>query len=124
MVSRTGTAIRGNAKALSKTICIALTKARKKAKKNKYEIHHIAAQRASAAEYSRRILNKVGVGIHSETNKVPVKYNLHRHLHTNSYHNRTLIQTAYTKSVNKRNAVIATLYYIRTILLSANKVTP
>ena len=88
--------------------------------------HHIVAQGASAAEYSRKILNQVGVGIHSGTNKVSVKYNLHRHLHTNSYHNtvRALIQTAYIKGVNKRNAVIATLYYIRAILLSANRVTP
>lgn len=50
------------------------------------EKHHIVAQGAALAEESRDILNRAGISVQSEQNKVVLSYGLHRVLHNVLYY--------------------------------------
>ena len=64
----------------------AVSKAKTRTKLNKYEVHHIVAQKDRRAADSRKLLTKANIGINSSNNKVSIKYRLHKFIHTDSYH--------------------------------------
>ena len=67
--------------------------------RSKKETHHIVARKAKPAKYGRRILEKVGIKIESSDNKVELKTQVHRRLHSHLYYgwvNKVVI-SAYRK---------------------------
>ena len=87
-INALGTGIKSLCDSIVMAIDNALNKAKKKKKNNKYERHHIVAKGSSNfyAIESRALIKKVKIGINSSYNLVDIKYNLHRHLHTNAYY--------------------------------------
>ena len=63
--------------------------AKAKENSNKSEIHHIVAQKSSyyAAVESRALLARYDIDVNDPINLMPVKYNLHRRLHSWIYYN-------------------------------------
>ena len=97
--------------------------------KNKYEVHHIVAQSAWRAAPARAILkNKsVNIGINSSTNKVSIKYNLHKRLHTATYYDavNAAIDEAYNYgSSGAKQRITDTLNAIKNVLLTMSASTP
>ena len=124
IISLFGSGVTYLCESIANSVDKALAKAKTATKKNKYEVHHIVAKSAPRAKIARDLLkhNKVKIGINSSLNLVKIKYNLHRHLHRNSYYdavNRLLSRAR--GSYKKTKAV---LNYIRAVLLAASKVTP
>lgn len=60
-------------------------------KEHKPEVHHIVAQHAALAQLSRDILKAADIKINDPINLVTLNYDQHRHLHTNRYHARVLM---------------------------------
>ena len=107
------------------TAAFAIAKAQSKA--NKYEVHHIVAQNALRAKPARNQLRAVGIGINSSTNKVSIKYNLHKRLHTTYYYDEinSVINAAYNNgSIGAKQRIIDTLIAIKEILLAMSASTP
>ena len=111
-------------KAMVSAVATAAAKAMRKSRRAKYERHHIVARSARKAAGSRDILGANRIGINSSYNTVYIKYNLHRHLHTNAYHNSVygLLKFA-NKWGYRRGNVIAVLSYIKLVLKTASAVT-
>ncbi|RHA73372.1 hypothetical protein DW918_12925 [Eubacterium ventriosum] len=120
------TALGASAKNLCKSVatCVddALTKARKKSRNNKYEVHHIVAQTAAKASATRLLLKKVNISVQSSLNKVSIKYNLHRHLHTDAYY--IAVHTLLKKAEGSYAKTTKTLTFIKALLLAASLKTP
>ena len=111
-------------KAMVSAVATAAAKAMRKSRRAKYERHHIVVRNARKAAGSRDILGANLIGINSSYNTVYIKYNLHRHLHTNAYHNSVygLLKFA-NKWGYRRGNVIAVLSYIKLVLKTASAVT-
>ncbi len=77
------------AKTISDTITD--TKTKTKDKEDRTERHHIVAQHATLAYASVEILKKAGYTVNDPINLVDLDYDQHRHLHTNRYHARVLM---------------------------------
>lgn len=95
--------------------------------RNNCEVHHIVAQSASRAANARMILRTVKINVQDSINKVAIKYNLHRRLHTNIYYDavNAAILAAYTsaKPHSKKTSVMGVLLGIRAMLLYASSLT-
>ena len=96
---------------------------------NRYEVHHIVAQTSIKAKPARNILKKVGIGIQDTRNKVLIKYNLHKRLHTKDYYSyvNTTMETAYNSGKNKSerlSLVEGALAAIKAVLLEYSATTP
>ena len=123
-ISALGTGIKSLSNAVVKAIDKALDKAKKKGKDNRYERHHIVAQKStnSNATRSREILYEVGLNVNSSCNLVDIKYNLHRHLHTDAYYKAVYEFLKRAKgSYKKINLVLAV---IKKALQAASSVCP
>lgn len=120
------TALGASAKNFCKSVatCVddALTKARKKSRNNKYEVHHIVAQAATKASATRLLLKKVNISVQSSLNKVSIKYNLHRHLHADAYY--IAVHTLLKKAEGSYAKTTKTLTFIKALLLAASSKTP
>ncbi|MCQ4635525.1 DNRLRE domain-containing protein [Anaerovorax odorimutans] len=128
--------------ALIKSLKTAVKKSWKRKRNTKNEKHHIIAKAAKKAKLGRSVLKKADIGINSKRNLKKIKYNLHKHMHTNSYYTSTnLIMYASTKvgaamrkafpkyvsknkarSINKVSAK-ATLKAIKLLIGAANLVS-
>ena len=91
----------------------------------KYHIHHIVAQNASAAAPARKILNELGIDINGIENTVPLRQEVHQRLHTSNYYMyvNAAIENAYRSGTNlshKRHKVRAELQRIKLFLLAQN----
>ena len=94
---------------------------------NKYEVHHIVAQSAQRAAPARKQLKAVEININSSTNKVSIKYNLHKRLHTATYYDAVngVIDKAYDSgSSGAKQRIIDTLNAIKNVLLTMSESTP
>ena len=60
-------------------------------KEHKPEVHYIVAQHVALAQLSRGILKAADIKINDPINLVTLNYDQHRHLHTNRYHARVLM---------------------------------
>ena len=86
LIAGIGTSVKNACATIADCIDAALTKAKQQSRVNKYETHHIVAQSAAKASATRQLLAKVKIGVQDSVNKVAIKYNLHRRLHTNAYY--------------------------------------
>lgn len=128
-VSNVQDAVKAKIEAVAVAIVIAYALAQRANQNSKYEVHHIVAQNAMRAVFARIILALVGIGIQSSINKVAIKYNLHRRLHSYVYYdavNAAVIAAYYAGSTSsdKKAQVAGTLLGIRLILLSLSSYTP
>ena len=122
LINSLGTSILSSLVSLIKSIKTSYSKAKLKAKNKKYENHHIVAKAHKRAEVARKILGKAGIGINSSQNLVSIKYNLHRHLHRNTYYDSVTSLMKKTNGVYKK--VVITLASIKTVLKCFSIVTP
>lgn len=93
-----------------------------RARNNRFENHHIVAQTAVRASTSRGFLNSVGIGINSPPNMVLIRYNLHRHLHTNAYHDS--VTALLRPHAGNRSRLVNTLNFIGIVLHITSTATP
>ena len=122
-LSKLGAAIKAKVKNVVVAIVAAYVIAKTFIDNNRYEVHHIVAQSSARAAPARKQLKAVGIGIHSSTNKVAIKYNLHKRLHTNNYYDavNAAIDKAYNgSSSGAKQRVTDTLNAIKNALLSMN----
>ena len=127
--SNIGTAVKSKFENVVVAIVAAYAIAKTLSEKNKYEVHHIVAQSAWRAAPAREILkNKsVNIGINSSTNKVSIKYNLHKRLHTATYYDavNAAIDKAYNYgSSGAKQRITDTLNAIKNVLLTMSASTP
>ena len=111
---------------LSNVISDVVAKAKKGRRYSGYELHHIVAQRAAAAEISRNIIKKYGLDVWHPCNLVNIKKTLHKCLHTNAYHAAvtlvllSMVSNEYTYT-NKKIAILTGLMFIGIMLRSASE---
>ena len=105
--------------------------AKAKENSNKSEIHHIVAQKSShyAAVESRALLARYDICVNDSINLMPVKYNLHRRLHTWIYYNwvnNTLhaAEAAGVTYAEKKSNVTAAMISIRSNIDILNLIVP
>ncbi|WP_029504306.1 AHH domain-containing protein [Lachnoclostridium phytofermentans] len=96
-----------------------------------HEVHHIVAQTAGAAKPARDILEKgdVNISVNADTNLVPLKTGVHKHLHTTIYYemvNYYIINSymAVTANESARVAINRSLTEIKAILLAISNASP
>lgn len=126
-LSNIGTAVKSKFENVVIAIVAAYAIAKTLSEKNKYEVHHIVAQGALRADPARKQLEAVGIGIHSSTNKVSIKYNLHKRLHTATYYDavNVAIGKAYNfGSSGAKQRITDTLNAIKDVLLTMSASTP
>ena len=128
-LSNIGTEVKSKFENVVVSIVAAYAIAKTLSEKNKYEVHHIVAQSALRAAPARAILKnkKVNIGINSPTNKVPIKYNLHKRLHTAIYYDavNAAIYKAYNFGSNgAKQRITDTLNAIKNVLLILSAFTP
>ena len=123
-ISALGTGIKSLSDAVVKAVDEALDKAKKKRKDNRYERHHIVAQKSSNydASASRKLIANVGIGINSTYNLVDIKYNLHRYLHTNAYYKA--VHEFLKRAKGSYRKTVLVLNVIKKALQAASKVCP
>lgn len=119
-----GTGIRSLSDSVVKVIDSALDKAKKKRRDNRYEKHHIVAQGSSNinAKKSRELLKSVKIGVNSTHNLVDIKYNLHRHLHTETYYKA--VYNFLKRAKGSYNKTVLVLKVIKKALQAASNVCP
>lgn len=83
LVNKTITAVKTFVTAITSVVKVA----RVSRKYNSNEKHHIVAKSDRRASNSRKILNKYGISVNDKCNLVSIRKTLHKHLHTNAYHN-------------------------------------
>ena len=110
-------------------ILAAYAVAKIQSKKNKYEVHHIVAQTAKKAAPARDVLKhkSVKIGLHSSTNTVSIRYNLHKRLHTDSYYdaiNALMIKSFNNGTSGAKERVTAALTSVKTVLSHLSSTTP
>ncbi len=119
-----GIGIKSISNAVVKAIDSALDKAQNKKRDNRYEKHHIVAQGSSNSDVikSRAIICGVGITINSSHNLVDIKYNLHRHLHTNAYYKA--VYNFLNKARGSYKKVVIVLNVIKKALQAASNACP
>ena len=122
-----GTAVKARFESVVIAIVAAYAIAKTLSEKNKYEVHHIVAQSSWQAAPARTQLKAVGIGIQSSTNKVSIKYNLHKRLHTATYYTSVneAIDEAYNSGTSgAKQRITDTLNAIKNVLLTISASTP
>ena len=114
--------IKSFAHAISKVV----EKAKNAKKYSSNEKHHIVAVKDARADGSRRILKDVGLNTSSQYNIVSIRKTLHKHLHTNLYHDsvfdllKSIQKTSKDVKLQKKR-IIAGLVFIGTVLTIVGK---
>lgn len=119
-----GIGIKSLSGAVVKAIDGALDKAKNKKRDNRYERHHIVAQGATNSYVinSKAIIYGVGITINNSHNLVDIKYNLHRHLHTNAYYKA--VYNFLNKARGSYKKVVIVLNVIKKALQAASNACP
>ena len=97
----------------------ALVKALIRPKDRRRENHHIVAQNSSKALAAQKILSEAQISINDPLNLVPVRYYLHKHLHTDLYY--FTVNNFMKSTGGNRRKVIAVLDYLRAVILFASQ---
>lgn len=108
-----------------KTIDTALTKAKNKSVNKKYEKHHIVPKNIKKNIYackSRDLLEEVAIGIDSTHNTIYIKYNLHKHIHTDLYCLAVYMFLKFKKG--SRDGILTCLNLIKNALKAASDNCP
>jgi hypothetical protein len=74
------------------------------------------------AKKSERLINRVGIFVNDSINLVYIKYNLHKHIHTNLYHDIVYELLLLGKNSYKKTYEI--LGYMKNVLRAASDATP
>ena len=119
-----GNGIKKLSNSVVKAIDCALDKAKKKKRDNRYEKHHIVAKGSSNkhADMSRTLLKNVKIGVNDSVNLVRIKYNLHRHLHTNEYYKS--VYCFLKPAAGSYKKIVTVLNVIRAALTAASNICP
>lgn len=97
----------------------ALVKALIRPKDRRRENHHIVAQNSSKAKVAQDMLGMAQISINDPLNLVPVRYYLHKHLHTDLYY--FTVNNFMKSTGGNRRKVIAVLDYLRAVILFASQ---
>ncbi len=88
---------------------------------DRYEVHHIIAQKHYLHEEPRNALTKIfNKNIDCEENLIPLRYRLHKHLHTNLYFLTTGLMFSPYETEKYKTEFFVVLGIIKGILLAVN----
>ncbi|MFR6562842.1 MAG: hypothetical protein ACLUR5_13610 [Eubacterium ventriosum] len=83
---------------------------------------HVYLDTSNLLTGSALVGSGLNISVQSSLNKVSIKYNLHRHLHTDAYY--IVVHTLLKKAEGSYAKTTKTLTFIKALLLGASSKTP
>ena len=83
---------------------------------------HVYLDTSNLLTGSALVGSGLNISVQSSLNKVSIKYNLHRHLHTDAYY--IAVHTLLKKAEGSYAKTTKTLTFIKALLLAASSKTP